>query len=103
MADGSTHHVTPLNPDHVRWEMTAARRWPEMLPDADTGSGRISIRGIQLQQTFICGAAMKRTAQTSNEVEDCRDTECSAIEEVGDAEHVDPTRQEHDGLGSPMS
>src|SRR5699024_1258355 len=91
------------NPDHVRWEMTAARRWPEMLPDADTGSDRISIRGIQLQQTFICWAAMKRTGQTSIEFEDFRDTECIDIEEVGDAENGDPTRQEHDGLGSPMS
>lgn len=62
MADGSTLTVRLGNPDSIRWEQTAARRWPDLLPDTDA-QGNLRFKAPLFMQTFMTWSALKRTNQ----------------------------------------
>lgn len=100
LADERELSVTVVNPDTVRWEMTAARRWPELLPKSDD-EGNVQFKAPVLMQTFVIWAALTRTGQYEGDFETFRDSDCHGFE-LGADDVVDPTRPEPDP-GSPLS
>lgn len=62
LADGTELTAALGNPDSIRWEQTAARRWPELLPQADD-HGNLQFKAPMFMQTFMAWAALKRTRQ----------------------------------------
>lgn len=59
LANGDELDVEIGNPDTIRWEQTAARRWPELLPDTDD-KGNMRFKAPMFMQTFVAWAALKR-------------------------------------------
>lgn len=92
LADGRTLTAEVANPDTVRWEMTASRRWPELLPKSDA-DGNVQFKAPVLMQTFVCWSALKRAGQYEPDFEMFRDADCIGFELTEDAA-VDPTQPE---------
>lgn len=89
LADGRTLTVTLGNPDSIRWEQTAARRWPELLPDTDE-AGRMRFKAPLFMQTFLTWAALKRTKQYADTFE--KFSEEDALEISVEETEVNPTQ-----------
>lgn len=90
LADGRELTATPGNPDTIRWEMTAAKRWPELLPKPIPGTDQLSFPAPIVMQTFITWAALTREGLYDGKFEDFRDRDCLEVEPL-EAEDVDPT------------
>lgn len=90
LADGRVLTVSPGNPDTVRWEMTAAKRWPELLPKPIPGTDSLAFPAPMVMQTFVTWAALTREGQYDGKFEDFRDRDCLDIDPVEDVA-VDPT------------
>ncbi len=91
LADGRLLRTEVGNPDTIRWEKTAARRWPELLPDVK--DGEVRFKAPMFMQTFVAWASLKRTRQYDGEFEQFADTDC--LEVTTDEEPVDPTPPGH--------
>jgi hypothetical protein len=89
MADGRTLVVVSGNPDTLRWETTAARRFPELVPTTDD-KGNMSFKAPMFMQTFVAWAALKRTRQYDGTWEQFSETDCLDVtpEEI----EVNPTQ-----------
>lgn len=91
MADGTTHRVEVANPDRIRWEQTAARRWPELIPDVV--GDRVKVKAPMFMQTFITWAALKRTNAYAGTFERFSENDCLDIDL--EDEPVTPTKPGH--------
>lgn len=74
MADGQTHEIETANPDRIRWEQTAARRWPELIPDVV--GDQIRVKAPLFMQTFMAWAALKRLRLYDGSFEQFSETDC---------------------------
>lgn len=89
LADGTVLTVKLGNPDSIRWEQTASRRWPDLLPDTDS-QGNLRFKAPMFMQTFMTWAALKRTKQYADTFEKFSEEDCLVIDVA--EEPVDPTR-----------
>lgn len=92
LADGRQLTVELGNPDQIRWEQTAARRWPELLPDADE-NGRMRFKAPLFMQTFVVWAALKRCRLYDGEFQEF--SEHDALDVDVTEEPVHPTLPAH--------
>lgn len=93
LEDGRTVSVALGNPDTIRWEQTAARRWPELLPDTDD-HGNLRFKAPMFMQTFVAWAALKRTRQYDGTFEEFSERDALVID-VAEEETVRPTQPGH--------
>lgn len=95
LADGRTLEVSPGNPDSIKWEMTAAKRWPELLPKPVPGTDQLAFPAPMVMQTFIAWAALVREGKYEGKFEDFRDRDCLDIDHLENEDvPVDPTQPE---------
>lgn len=88
LANGDVLDVEIGNPDTIRWEQTAARRWPELLPDVDD-KGNMRFKAPMFMQTFITWAALKRCRLYDGDFETFSTTD--ALDVTVDEVAVNPT------------
>lgn len=91
LASGDTLRVEIANPDRIRWEQTAARRWPELIPDVQ--GDHVTVKAPMFMQTFMAWSALKRTNGYDGTFEQFSETDCMDIDL--EDEPVDPTRPGH--------
>lgn len=91
LADGQTHEVETANMDRIRWETTAARRWPELIPDVI--GDQVKVKAPIFMQTFMAWAAMKRQRLYDASFEQFSETDCVDLD-VDDVP-VGPTHPGH--------
>ncbi len=90
LADGRELITTPGNPDTTRWEMTAAKRWPELLPKPVPGTDQLSFPAPVFMQTFIAWASLTREGKYDGKFDDFRERDCLDVD-AQEVEDVDPT------------
>ena len=80
-------HVEVINPDRVRWDMTAHKhKWPSFADAPFLGT------------TFLSWAALRRMKAYDGTFEDFRDRDCLNIEHEDDEDEKD----EVEGVGNPI-
>jgi len=81
MANGTTLEVEVLNPDLVRWDMTAHKhKWPSME------------EAPMLWATFVTWRAATRAGLTKATWDEWSNTECLGVDMTVAEEDVDPTQ-----------
>lgn len=88
LADGRELTVETANPDHIQWELTAAK---QNYPTVKVQGDDVIPLAPQLMMTFLAWAAAVRTGQLDMKWPEFFATECVGIEPQDEAD-VDPTQ-----------
>lgn len=88
LADGRELTVQTANPDHLQWELTAAKQnYPTMKIQGED----VIPLAPQLMITFLAWAAAVRTGQLDMKWPEFFQTECLGVEPLDETD-VDPTQ-----------
>lgn len=85
--EGEARNVQILNPDRVRWDMTAQKhKWPSFSDAPFLGT------------TFLAWSAMRREGLYNGTFEDFRDRDAIEVESWDDSS---PADEDIEGVGNP--